>query len=252
MSGSGSEPEERTETGDRLRGLFVTGTDTEVGKTYVTCLVARALNESGVSVGAYKPACSGSFRDTTGRKIWEDIEALHAAIGGDFERDLICPQRFEAPAAPPVAAEMEGRRIDESLLAGGAARWTGRCEVLLVEGAGGLLSPIGTEMTNADLALRLGYPLLIVARGGLGTINHTLLTIEAARSRGLPMAGVILNDVVANTGDVSVATNAAQIERFGDVPILGNVEHAASWVLRRSETAETIPWQRLAQPPRPA
>ena len=206
-------------------GLFITGADTDVGKTYVTCLLANRLRAGGRRVGLYKPACSGA-EVFHGEPVWGDVEALRnaldrEALGDELTDDLICPQRFRAPLAPPVAAAFEGRTVDAALLTAGARVWAGRCEVLLVEGAGGLLCPLAEDVTVLDVAAELGYPLLIVARAGLGTVNHTLLTIAAAQTRGVPVAGVVLNEI--DRPEPQAKNNAAMIERFGGVPVLGVV-----------------------------
>ena len=134
---------------------------------------------------------------------------------------MLACQRFVAPAAPPVAAEMEGTEVDRRLLRTGAAWWSERVDFLVVEGAGGLLSPIARDESVAELARDLGFPVLIVARLGLGTINHTLLTLEAARARGLAVAGVIINDAQnAAATDVSCRRNPAELARLGAAPIL--------------------------------
>lgn len=203
-----------------LPGLFVTGTDTGVGKTYVTALIAADLMERGIRVGAYKPVCTGGVLTDSGELSWEDVERLHGVIGGRFERRRICPQCFQAPLAPPVAAAVEGGTVDRHLLRDGAFWWHGRADVLLVEGAGGLLCPLSASDTVADIAKDFGLPLVIVARNGLGTINHTLLTVEVARHRGLPLAAVVLDDGPNQTGDESTETNAGEIASRIDVPLL--------------------------------
>ena len=230
----------------KVPGLFITGTDTGVGKTFITALIAEQVRGEGVRVGAYKPACSGAVETMEGT-VWEDVEALWRATGDVFDRERIGPQRFPAPLAPPIAAREEGRSVDSELLRSGARWWESRCEFLLVEGAGGLLCPLTKEETVADLAADLGLPLVIVARATLGTINHTLLTIEAARARGLAIAGVLLNEAAPVAGDGSVATNGAEIERRSGVPVLGVVPHGASARLLTGTGGRKIEWRGLAR-----
>lgn len=206
-----------------VRGLFVTGTDTGVGKTTVSTLILRQLRAAGRKIGAYKPACSGAVSGPDGQPLWEDAVALRTAAGFDGPEDWICPQRFLAPVAPPHAARLERRLVDETLLAGGATRWTGQVELLIVEGAGGWLSPLGEHSLVADVAAQLQYPVVIVARAGLGTISHTLLTIESIRARRLNIAGVILNEPRPDSADLSTPENALQIEQFSQVPVLGRI-----------------------------
>ncbi len=204
------------------KGLFVTGTDTDIGKTYVSCHILRELVQQGKSVGAYKPACSGSLVNTAGKKTWGDVEQLRKATQSEESSERICPQTFDLPLAPDRAAKMESRSVDESLLINGWKWWVNRVDYLLVEGVGGLLSPVSQHFLVADLAVQIGYPLLIIADAGLGTINHTLLTIEAARQRGLSVAGVVLNQTSPKT-DRSASFNLADLRLRTDVPILKTV-----------------------------
>lgn len=169
-------------------GLFVTGTDTGVGKTYAACALLRALRARGHDVGAMKPVETG-----VGVEGPEDARKLAAAAGSGDPLDEVCPQRFALPAAPAVAAAAEGRCVDLRAVRDAFARLRERHRFLLVEGAGGLLVPVTEEASMADLAAELGLPLLVVARAALGTINHTLLTLRAARERGLRVAGLVVS-----------------------------------------------------------
>lgn len=205
----------------RCRGLFVTGTDTGVGKTAVGAALVRYWRLTGRHVGAYKPVASGSVRNQQGDPIWEDVEAYFAALDGHFPRERICPQRFTAPLAPPVAARTAGLEINDDLLAAGVDWWQAQVDWLLVEGAGGLLSPLSDLRSNADLAAALGFPLLIVARLSLGTINHTLLTVEVAQRRGLEIRGIVLNSPHPSSNDESSLSNPDELARRCDLPILG-------------------------------
>ena len=235
----------------RPPGLFVTGTDTSVGKTHVASLIARELSSGGVRVGVYKPVCSGAILDEKGRLRWDDIDRLRDAVKGHWpdsglSDDVICPQRFLAPLAPPLAARLEGRRVDLEQLRRGADWWTGRAEVLIVEGAGGLLSPVSETQDVADLARDIGYPLIVVARCGLGTINHSLLTVDAARRRGLQVAGIVLNQSHAGDDLTLAIDNAAEIEARSGAPVFGMVSWQSADGLQRDGRAVTIRWQVLA------
>jgi dethiobiotin synthetase len=206
-----------------LPGLFITGTDTDVGKTYVGALIARLLRQAGHRVGVYKPAASGCRRESN-ELISDDALSLWQAAGRPGTLDRVCPQRFEAPLAPHLAARAEGRSIDRELLRDGLNYWRERSDFLLVEGAGGLLTPIDDNEYFADLAHDFGFPLIIVSKNALGTINHTLLTLHAAKTLrgGLPVAGVILNHPESpNPKDLSIATNRQELERLCQVPVLG-------------------------------
>lgn len=223
-----------------MKGLFVTGTDTDVGKTWISCLITRQLLASGHRVGVYKPACSGSSVDSAGTEYWPDLRALLEAVGGEVPLDRVCPQRFAEPLAPPVAAQRAGATVNSQRLRNGVDWWRENCDVLIVEGVGGLLCPMTDTETIADLAVDLGFPLLLVARPNLGTINHSLLTLDVCRTHKLNVSGVVLNqasdDVVASE---FVASNAEQIQRFGKVPVLGYCEFATE-TLRDPKTGEPI------------
>jgi dethiobiotin synthetase len=236
----------------QTKALFITGTDTNVGKTHVTCLIARQVIANGVRVAAYKPVCSGAIQhDSSMGQLtpvrWDDIDRLKSAVGGTWPDEILCPQRFLAPLAPPVAARLEGKVVDFELLVKGAERFEG-ADLLLIEGAGRWLSPLTLSQTVADLAKALNVPVLIVARAGLGTINHTLLTIESIHARGLEVAGVVLNEADLSGTDESVQTNGMEIESRAGVPVLGIVMHGSNIELLRHERPVTIDWVALAKP----
>lgn len=160
---------------------------------------------------------------------------------------MICPQRFLAPLAPPVAAALEGRHVDFQLAVQGAYRFR-NIDILLIEGAGGWLSPVTETATVADLAREWNAPILIVARAGLGTINHTLLTIESIQSRQLEIAGVVLNETTLADRDASSLTNGEEIEKRSGVRVLGIVPYGSDLELLRLGLAVTIDWVELASP----
>lgn len=169
-------------------GVFVTGTDTGVGKTVVACALAERLAARGVDVGVMKPIETG-----VGAQGPLDAIALAEAADTADPLEVVCPVRLELPAAPDVAAAAEGRAIDFAAIRSAFAALRERHELVIVEGAGGLLVPIAPDYAMADLAAELGLPLLVVARGRLGTVNHTRLTLEVAAARGLPVAGVVVS-----------------------------------------------------------
>lgn len=221
-------------------GLFITGTDTGVGKTRVAAAIARRLLRNDRRVGVYKPAASGCRREGA-ELVCDDAVALWEAAGRPGTLEQVCPQRFEAPLAPHLAAELEGRRLDAELLRAGFEPWR-RFDVVLVEGAGGLLSPLGPAESNADLAADLGLPLLIVARNALGTIHATLCTLLAARHHrgGLPVAGVVLSQPFRPADDLSIATNRRELAARCGAPILAELVHGAD------EFDVEVDWFRLA------
>lgn len=212
------------------RGLFITGTGTGVGKTYVAALIARALRATGRRVGVYKPVASGC-EPRDGTLVSPDAVALWDAAGRPGTLWQVCPQLFAAPLAPHLAARAEGRRVDPQLLRTGIESWQATSDVVLVEGAGGLMSPVSDDDYNADLAAEFGYPLVIVAANVLGTINATLQTLIAAHHHrtGLPIAGIVLNSPQATVEDPSVASNAEELRKRCDVPLVAEVPHGGSF-----------------------
>jgi dethiobiotin synthetase len=188
--------------------------------------------------------------------LWsEDASLLLAAADIDAPgENAVSPFLLEAPLAPPVAARLAGGRLEWSAVSSAASEaieaWTGRADVMVVEGIGGLLCPIAERATVADLAIHLDFPLVIVARRGLGTLNHTLLTVEAARRRGLRMAGLVLNGAEPPAHLMAESTNLAELVRHLDgVAVLAELDHVADpdvlW-----ETLDRVDWYGRARPPR--
>lgn len=190
------------------QGIFVVGTDTEVGKTLVSCALVRLLRESGVDATGFKPVASGAIN---GR--WGDAEALRAAGGNKEPLEHICPLRFHAPRAPAVAARREGVVPDLDLVRYELARLTERYAAVVAEGVGGLLVPLTSKFLLLDLLREVRFPLVVVARAGLGTINHTLLTLREAERAGLETAALILNETEPEDA-AAIAETRAEIERF--------------------------------------
>ena len=175
-------------TPSAARGLFVTGTDTGVGKTLVCCALLGRLRARGIDAGAMKPIETG-----VGPRGPLDAIALREAAGGADPLDDVCPQRFALAAAPTVAAQHEQRSVDLAAIGDAYRRHGQRHRLLVVEGAGGLLAPAASGLSMAELARELALPLLVVARAALGTVNHTLLTLEAAAARQLDVVGVVIS-----------------------------------------------------------
>jgi dethiobiotin synthetase len=170
----------------------VTGSNTGVGKTEVTVAMISALRSHAHRIGAYKPVASGCGNPDLPEG---DPARLASALGGGFPRSRICPQQFEHPLAPPLAAARVGQSVDQRRLWEGAENWSEQCDFLFVEGAGGLLSPLTWNTTNADLALRLGYPLIVVVDNALGAVNQSLLACGMAGRLGLAVSLLVLCDV---------------------------------------------------------
>ena len=192
---------------------FVTGTDTDCGKTYVTALLVRAARAAGVDAVGAKPFCCGPRTD---------VEILAAASGGVESLDAINPVWMKTPAAPRAcellgepAADIPGALATVRALAARHAQ-------VFCEGAGGWLVPISTNRIIADFAAELGWPVIVVVRNKLGALNHTLLTLESIRARGLPLVGIILNDA-DGMDDEAKRTNRAVLKEFCGCPILAEI-----------------------------
>lgn len=196
------------------RGLFVTGTGTEVGKTVVAAVLARAAVRAGERVGVFKPAVSGL--DEGGEA---DHELLRRAAASDQGDEEIAPYRYGPPLSPHLAAELAGERIESGRLLGAAAAAARGRDLLVCEGVGGLLVPLAIDLSVRDLAVALGYPVVVVAAPGLGTINHTLLTVEAARAAGLEVAAVALTPWPADPGALE-RSNRETIAALGGVDVV--------------------------------
>jgi len=206
-----------------MRGLFISGTDTGVGKSLVAAAVARELRRRGRGVRVSKPVATGADLHD-GR--WRGDDTLQLArAADDKDLDAITPWTFAEPAAPPVAARCAGAVLELAELAAAVRRRYVEGTALVVEGVGGLLCPLTATATVADLVAALGLPLVVVARRALGTLNHTLLTLEVARWRGLPVAGVVISETEPVRG-IATETNVAELARRMTVPLLAVVPHA--------------------------
>lgn len=177
----------------RVPGLFVAGTDTDVGKTHVAAALARTLVASGRRVGVYKPVASGFV---TAADEGSDARMLWEAAGRPRTPEAVCPQTFRAAIAPPASARAEGRRVDRDLLVTGLAPWLDVSDVVLVEGAGGLFSPLADDFLVLDLVRTFDLPTVIVDSARLGAIGRSLATVRAARAEGIAVAAVVLSHAV--------------------------------------------------------
>ncbi len=210
-----------------MRGLFITATDTGVGKTEIACALLAGARARGLDAIGMKPAQSGT---AAGER--SDAERLRDACGAVEPLEAICPYSLAAPLAPAVAARAEGREISFARVVEAARALAARHAAIVVEGAGGLLVPLTERETYADLATALALPVLVVARAGLGTVNHTALTVEALRRRGLAVAAIVMNRT-AREDDPSVPHNAGEIARLTGIapvavlPFVGDIEARA-------------------------
>ena len=204
------------------KGIFITGTDTGVGKTLVSGGIAALLRESGMDVGVMKPIESGCRREN-GVLIPEDALFLREMSGCGDELRLINPYALEHPLAPALAADLEGIEIRLEVIRGAFITLASRHEWILVEGAGGMLVPLAPHFFMADLARGLGgLPILLVTRASLGTLNHTLLTLYYARREEMEVMGLVMNHTSAKYG-LAEFLNPEGLRRWGEVPYLGHL-----------------------------
>ncbi len=203
------------------RRLLVTGTDTGVGKTFVTAALAAALTARGVRIAVAKPVETGC-RLVDGELYAEDAATLRAAASLDVPIERVCPYRFADPLAPAVAAARAGSRIDADALVATLDDAARDVELLVIEGAGGLLVPIADRFSYADLAAALSAAVIVVVGSRLGALNHALLTIDALAARAIPVHGYVVNRL-APPGDLAVDTNTEALAALAPAPRLGDV-----------------------------
>jgi dethiobiotin synthetase len=177
--------------------LFVTGTDTGIGKTFVASLLVKQLADRGYSIKVSKPVETGCRKDDSGELIAPDAESLLRSSGNMQSIHEAAPYRFSAPAAPSVAAELESVEIDTKALCKELRKIAGSCDLLVVEGAGGLMVPLSANSVFADLCQEIAASSLLVIGSRLGCINHALLSLEVMDRRELPIAGYVFNDLFA-------------------------------------------------------
>lgn len=195
-------------------GVFVTGTGTEVGKTVVAAVIARTLAAEDRQVHVFKPAVTGLDEGAE-----TDHALLRRASGSSQSDEEIAPYRYGPPASPHLAAELAGEEIDPERLCEAAGAATETSDAIVCEGVGGLLVPLSPNYLVRDLAADLGYPVVVVAGSGLGTINHTLLTLESARAAGLEVAAVVLTPWPEQPTEIE-SSNRETIASLGDIEVL--------------------------------
>jgi dethiobiotin synthetase len=222
-----------------VRGLFVTGTDTGAGKTVLSAALVAAMVAAGEPVRAYKPALTGLDEPPAG---WPRDHELLGTLAG-MTPEEVAPLRYGPAVSPHLAAAMAGERIDPAQLVESARALADREGTLIVEGVGGLLVPFAEAFSVRDLAAELGLPLLIAARPGLGTINHTLLTLQAARAAGLEVRAVVLTPWAPQPSEME-RSNRETIAHLGEVEVvgLGAVAHPDRADLARAGAG--LPWKR--------
>jgi dethiobiotin synthetase len=217
-------------------GIFITGTDTGVGKTLVACGLAVLFKASGYRVGVMKPAETGCA-EKDGALFPEDAARLKEASASDEPVEKICPYRFRDPLAPSVAAERAGAAIDIDRIRTLYGEIAARNDLTIVEGAGGLLVPLLPHYTYADLAKLLKLPVIVVAANRLGAISHLLLTLENAGSRGLTVLGYVWNHL-ASEPSLAAETNPETIRLLTAIPCLGEIPFIEGGDFSRASLAD--------------
>lgn len=249
-------------------GLFITGTDTGVGKTAVTCGIAAVLRQQavGAKIGVCKPFATGCRRER-GTLVAEDAEALAHFADCRLPLETICPIRHKLAMSPAAAAEAEGTVIDWATLASSLLRIDQASDAVLVEGVGGLMVPLDPDMpryTVRDLALALGYPVLVVTRSGLGTLNHTAMTVALLQHAGLNVAGIVMNgyepdEAIAMSDDPSRPSNRNWIRQLTGVEVIATVPRLRDKDMRLHEgvmhdevlaSLAVVDWSRVLGLPR--
>jgi dethiobiotin synthetase len=234
-----------------IPGLFVTATDTEVGKTVISGAIANYFLRQGARVAVSKPIATGCVHRREGW-VSEDAEFLASCADARFPLDVICPQRYREPLAPVVAADRAQQPLDWSAIDRSLKMMTRQSDVIVVEGIGGILVPLDHEHTTLDLARWLKLRAVVVARPNLGTINHTLMTLRTLREAGVAVAGEVINRYPAESASVAEETNPRYIEKYGKVPILAIVPDEPLFKrppLPPSITSpiDMVDWSRFAQ-----
>lgn len=221
------------------RGFFITGTDTGVGKTVVTGAIARCLSAKGIKVGVFKPIATGCERRREGL-VSRDAEFLAHCSNSEQSLEEINPIRYSEPLAPLVAAERSRRQVDFTLIEQAYTNVVSNNDLVLVEGIGGLMVPIERDYMVLDLMEDMALPVIIVAASRLGTINHTLLTIQACQQRSLQVAGVVINKYNPEQADLAEETNPRVISNVGQVRIIAVIPYDKSTCVEKGRLGPEI------------
>jgi dethiobiotin synthetase len=209
------------------KGFFVTGTDTGIGKTTVSCALLHAFAAQDKKVVGMKPIAAGSENGQ-----WPDVELLFAASNVNVARQQINPYAFDLPIAPHIAAQQVDMEIDFSVIHRAYQELSAAADIVIVEGAGGFLVPVNRHQTGADLAQTLNLPVILVVGIRLGCLNHALLTAQAIKAAGLPLAGWVANCIDPQM--LVLAENIATLEQRLDGPLLGVVPFDVEMNIRKS------------------
>jgi len=223
-----------------MNGFFIAGTDTEIGKTLITALLTLGLRRRGVNVCPVKPIASGGIM-MDGALASPDALVYKRFCGINESVHNLCPVCFKHPASPHLAAEMEGQVIEPQKAIEALDTLHEKYPALIVEGIGGWLVPVTYDYSMADFAVDLNIPVILVSANKLGTLNHTLLTIESIRNRGMKLAGIIITHP-APPADQNIALNNIEtIERIGKTEILGNIPYLGQDIEEKESAASLWP-----------
>ncbi len=222
-----------------MRGLFITGTGTGVGKTVLSAALLAAIAAAGEPVRVHKPVVTGL--DEASQSGWPPDHELLASVAG-MRSEEVAPLRYGPAVSPHLAARLAGEAIDPAAVVARARAATAGEETVIVEGVGGLLVPLTDELTVRDLAVALGLPLLIAVAPGLGTINHTLLTLNAARAAGLDVRAVVLTPWPVQPSELE-RSNRATIARMGDVEVVGLGQVTSPTAAALARVGDALPWR---------
>ena len=206
------------------KGIFVTGTGTDICKTYVTALIVKKLHEAGIDTAYFKAAVSGNDRDESGRLIPGDAAFVKRISGIPQPLDTMCPYIYEMAVSPHLAAKLEGHPVELETVKAGYDKLSGEHEYVICEGSGGIVCPIRYDdkvIMLEDIVKALGLPALVIADAGLGTINSAVLTCEYMKARNIEVRGIILNNF--HKGDVMEEDNKAMCEKLTDLPVIACV-----------------------------
>jgi dethiobiotin synthetase len=240
-----------------MRGLFVTATDTGVGKTILSAALLAAMAAAGERVRAHKPVVTGldvtglDDRSESGQPgAWPPDHELLASVSG-MTPEQVAPLRFGPAVSPHLAARLAGERIDSADLEARARAAGDDGATLILEGVGGLLAPLAEDYTVRDLAIAMKLPLLIAARPGLGTINHTLLTLQSARAAGLDVRAVVLTPWPEQPNEME-QSNRDTIARMGEIEVVGLDRVRSPDATDLGRAGDALPWRNWCPPARPS
>lgn len=226
-----------------VKGIFVTGTDTDVGKTVIAAGLAGLFKEKGLKVVVMKPIQTGAIKregELVPKLVSLDIEFAIKTSGVTEDINLLNPYCLEPPVAPLVASQLTGVLIDIKKILAAYTELASRYDIIIVEGAGGILVPILNDYLMIDLIKDLGLPVLIVTKPSLGTINHTLLTIKQLQSENIRVLGVVINGYKEDEAGISERTNPQIIEDLSKVPILGIIPYSSEISLEKSKPGNIV------------